>query len=195
MGVQKHFTGSLVLGDDEGWEMEFESHTEMLARRNVVSLENQIPFRWINRKGESTIHHFDFRVSLRDGARVILIVKNSRKAARADFLADMRLLASQVTPDVADRVSLITERHLDPIELHNAELIHSVRLPDPEPDASVRRVTAGLTGAAKIEDIVAKSGCSGRGFLAVVRLIRKHELELVAHKRIEPEVLVRRRLA
>ncbi len=117
------------------------------------------------------------------------MVKNSRKAAKEDFIAEMRCLASQVTPDIADRVSLITERHLDPIEVHNAELIHSVRLPDPEADAAVRRVVAGLIGAVKIKDIVAAAGCSGRGFLAVVRMIRKHELELVAHERIEPEVL------
>jgi hypothetical protein len=200
MGVQGHFTGSLIVGNDEGWEMEFESHTEkqvalvMLARRDVVSLENQVPFEWVDLNGKPTTHHFDFRVTQRDGTRVMLIVKHSKKAAQAQFRAEMRLLASQVTADVAHRVSLVTEKHLDPIELHNAELIHSVRLPDPEPDALVRRAVAGITGAAKIQDIIMKAGCSGRGFLAVVRLIRSHELELVSHERIEPEVLVRRRL-
>ncbi len=59
MGVQKHFTGSLVVGDDEGRVMEFESHTEkqtalvMLARRDVVDLENQVPFRMDRRVGQA----------------------------------------------------------------------------------------------------------------------------------------------
>lgn len=201
MGVQKHFTGSIVFGDDEGQVMEFESHTEkqvalvMLARRNVVSLENQILFPWVNQDGKAATHFFDFRVSLRDGSRVALIVKNSRKAAKADFVAEMHCLARQVTSNFADRVSLITEKHLDPIELHNAELIHSVRLADPEPDAAVRAVVANINGAVEIRDLVAAAGVSGRGFLAVVRMIGRHELELITHERIEPEVLVRRRSA
>lgn len=199
MGVQKHFTGSIIVGEDEGQVIEFESHTErqtalvMLARQEVVDLESQVPFQWIDQTGKARRHFFDFRISLRDGRRIVLIVKNSRKAAKPDFLAEMRCLACQVTPDVADQVSLITEKHLDPIEVHNAELIHSVRLSDPEADAAVQKVVAGMNGAAKIQDIVTAAGFSGRGFLAVVRMIRSHQLEPVAHERIEPEVLVRRR--
>lgn len=45
MGVKEHFTGSIIIGDDEGEEMEFQSHTEMqtalvmLARRDVICLQ------------------------------------------------------------------------------------------------------------------------------------------------------------
>lgn len=199
MGVQKHFTGSLVVGDEEGQVMEFESHTEkqtalvMLARRGVVNLENQVPFGWIDLGGEARTHFFDFRVSFQDGTRVALIVKNSRKAVKAGFIAEVRHLASQVKPDFADRVSLVTEKHLDPIEVYNAELVHSVRISDPDVDAVVRRTVAKISGSVKIADIVSAAQCSGRGFLAAVRMIRKHELELVAHERIEPEALVQRR--
>lgn len=200
MGVKQHFTGSLVAGDDEGREIELESNTEMLtalvmlARRDVVNLESQVRFDWTDEGDKATIHTFDFRAYLRNGTRVALIVKNSKDAAELEFRARMRRLASQATPDFADRVCLITDRDLDPVDVHNAELIHSVRLPDPdpEPDAAVRRVVAGITGAARISDIVAASGCGGSGFRAVVRLIRIHELELVTHERIEPGSLVRR---
>lgn len=96
--------------------------------------------------------------------------------------------------EIADAVSIVTEKHLDPIEVHNAELLHSVRLPDPEPDAAVSRVVAGLTGAAKITDIVATAGCEGAGFQSVVRMIRRHELELASQGYIEPRSLVRRRI-
>jgi len=199
MGVQKHFTGSIVFGDDEGQIMQFESHTEkkvalvMLARRSVVGLENQVLFHWVDRAGKASKHFFDFRVTLADGSRAALIVKNGKKAAEADFVAEMRCLASQVTPDFAARVSLITEKHLDPIEVHNAELFHSVRLADPEPDAAVRAVVAGITGATRIGDIAAAAGVPGRSFLAVVRMIGRHELKLVDRGRIGPETFVRRR--
>lgn len=201
MGKRFHFTGSLIMGEDEGQELEFESHTEMqvalvmLARPQVVSLENQVAFNWIDRDGAASVHFFDFRVSLRDGTRTALIVKHARKAAEPDFRADMRCLARQVDPAFADRVCLITEHDLDPTEVFNAELIHSVRLPDPEADAAVRRVAASLTGAAKIADIVAASGCCGKGFRAVVRVIRGRELELVSSERIAPDALVRKRVA
>ncbi|MGR3499590.1 MAG: hypothetical protein ACU0E9_11925 [Limimaricola soesokkakensis] len=199
MGVQGHFTGSLVVGDDEGYEIEFESHTERnvalvtLARPNVAALESQVPFKWINPAGAPSTHFFDFRVLYSDGTRAVLIVKNGRKAAQASFHAEMAHLASQVTSDLADRVSLVTEKHIDPVELYNAELIHSVRRPDPEPDAAVLHVIAKLAGAARIGEIVHAAGFSGRGFRAVVRLIRKHELELVSHERIGRGSFVRRR--
>lgn len=50
MGVKQHFSDSLVAGDDEGRQMDVESHTEMLtalvmlARREVVNLESQVRF-------------------------------------------------------------------------------------------------------------------------------------------------------
>ncbi|MCZ4368833.1 hypothetical protein [Sulfitobacter dubius] len=199
MGVKQHFTGSLIIGEGEGQVIEFESHTEMktalvmLARQEVMDVENQIPFSWIDETGISRTHFFDFRLSMRDGTRAALIVKNSRKAAKQDFIAETRCLASQVTPDFANRVSLITENHLDPIEVHNAELIHSVRLPDPKPDAAVRKVIAQLDGAMTIKDLATATAPFGQGFFAVVRMIGKHELELVNRERIEPEVLVRRK--
>jgi len=200
MGVKKHFTGCLVIGEDEGQVLEVESHTEMmtaqvmLARPDVVSLENQLPFRWVDDTGKPRMHYFDFRVTLRDGTRIALIVKNGRTAAKPKFRAEMSLLARQVTPEFADRVSIITEKHLDPIEVHNAELLHSVRLPEPEPDAAVRRVIGAMNGAARIADIVTSAGCIDNGYRAVIRLLRSHELELTAHERIEPETYVRRRL-
>jgi len=167
----------------------------MLARPDVTGLENQVRFDWVDRDGVARVHFFDFRVSFRDGRRAALMVKHAKKAADPVFRSEMRWLANQVGCDFADRVCLITEKDLDPTEVFNAELIHSVRQPDPEPDAAVRRVVANLTGAAKIADIAAASGCSGNGFRAVVRLLRHHELELVSRERIAPEALVRRRVA
>ena len=123
-----------------------------------------------------------------------LIVKSGNRLKSARFQDETRRIAAQVTPGFADRVCVMTEAHLDPIEVHNAELIHSVRLPDPEVDAAVRRAIAGIAGAVKIDDLVDWIGLGGRGFRAVVRLVRTYELELNIHERIGNDAFVRRRL-
>jgi hypothetical protein len=197
-GAKKHFTGSLVHGEDEGEVANVQSHTEMLtalvmlARREVVCLENQVEFGWVDVDGKRSTHYFDFRVTLRDGRRIALVVKWSTKARKPEFKEKTALIASQVPSAFADEVLVVTERDLDPIEVHNAELIYAVRLPDPDFDAAARRVIQCLAGAAKIGDLVAATGHEGQGFRAIVRLIRAHELELVAHERITYETLVRR---
>ena len=198
MGVKQHFTGSFIHGEDEGREIEFESHTEfmvglvMLARPEVVNLENQVLFRWIDEEDQPHRHFFDYRVTLSDGGRIALVVKKGPKAFDPEFRVWLRRLARRAVPGFADRLTLITRRDLDPVEIHNAQLIHAVRLPDPEPDAAVRQAVASITGAARISDIVAAACCKGSGFRSVVRMIRSHELQLVAHERISPETLVRR---
>lgn len=199
MGVKQHFTGSFIDGDDEGREIEFESHTEfmvalvMLARPEVVNLENQVLFRWIDEEYQPHWHFFDYRVTLIDGSRIALVVKKGPKTVDPEFRAGLRGLARRAVPGFADRLTLITKKDLDPVEVHNAQLIHAVRQPDPQPDAAVREVVASIAGSARISDIVAAARCRGSGFRSVVRMIRSHELELVAHERISPDTLVRRR--
>lgn len=200
-GAKGHFSGLLVMGEDEGQAMEVESHTEMvvalvmLARPNVVGLENQVPFGWTDGTGFRRTHYFDFRVNLRDGSRTALIVKANKRLASEDFREETRRIASQVTPDFADRVCVMTEKHIDPIEAHNAELLHSVRRPDPEADSAARRALADVRGSVRVGDLVERTGFRGRGFRAVVRLIRGRELELSRQERIGHGALVRRRAA
>lgn len=197
-GAKKHFTGSFVHGEDEGQVMDVQSHTEfqtalvLLARRDVVRLENQVAFEWIDVDGTRRTHFFDFRVTLRDGRRIAVVVKWSTKARKPQFKEVTTRIASQVPPAFADEVLVVTERHLDPIDVHNAELIHAARLPEPDFDAAARRVIQCLTGAAKIGDLVSAAGHGGQVFRAIVRLIGAHELELVAHERIDYDTFVRR---
>lgn len=200
-GAKGHFSGSLIVGDDEGRVMEVESHTEllvalvMLARHDVVALENQVPFRWIDPDGNERTHFFDFRVTFRDGGRIALIVKNRKKLKDAKALETASRIAGQVTSVFADRVCLVTDEDLDSVEVYNAELIYSVRDTDPEADAAVRRVVADTAGAVRVGDLVDATGLRGRGFRAVVRLIRSREMQLVRHERIDYDALLRRRAA
>ena len=201
MGSKHHFTGALVFGEGAGKTMEIESHTEMqialvmLARPEVIDLENQLPFRWTDDQNVLRTHYFDFRVTLRDKSRVALIVKSAHKAATATFQATARRIASQVPQAFADRVWVLTEKHLDPVEVHNAELIHAVRVPDPEADAAILSAASGINGAVRIGDLAEQTRLRGRGFWAVVRQIRRHHLVLATHERIAPDAFVRRRAA
>jgi hypothetical protein len=202
-GARDHFTGTLVFGEGDGQVMEVGSHTEfqvalvMLARPEVVQLENLVPFPWIDKAGTPRNHYFDFRASLRDGSRTALMVKHDRKLACPRFRDAAAQIAAQVTPAFADRVCLIGPRHLDPVELHNAELILAVRRPDPEADTAAQRLldTVAGTGTVRIGDLVDRLGLGGRGFRAVVRLIRRGLAELAAHERISHAAGIRRRAA
>ncbi|WP_073130045.1 hypothetical protein [Palleronia salina] len=90
----------------------------------------------------------------------------------------------------ADDVVVMTELDVDPIELHNAAFLDSLKETDPEADAAVRRATRGSLGARAISDIVRDVGLPGRGFRAVGRLLRRGELALAKRERITPESLV-----
>lgn len=201
VGRRGHFSGFLNVGEGEGQAMEVESHTEMqiaqvlLSRPDVAAVENQVPFAWLGEDGIGRTHFFDFRVTHRDGERTAIMVKAGRRLSSARFMQEARRIAGQVTPGFADRVRLMTERDLDPVELHNAELLHGVREADPEADAAARRVVSTLTGAARVGDLVAATGREGRGWRAVCRPIRSRELALVRRERIANEALVRREAA
>jgi hypothetical protein len=195
-----HFTGHLVIGDEhgEGRVVEVESHLEMqtalilLARRDIVDIENQVPFEWINEDGEVRDHFFDFKAYHRDGSRTAIMVKPLRRLESERFVAEAHRIAAQVTPAFADKVTLFTDADVDPIELHSAELFHAMRTRDPEADAAMRRLVAGVDGAVRIADLVSHSGLEGRGFRALVRLIAAGALETCAFERIGYETLVRR---
>ena len=158
-----HFTGHLVAGDGPGRVIQVESHLEMktalvlLARPDVADLEEQVLFEWADEHGEVRTHFFDFRASMRGGARIAIAVKPRQRLESGRFLDTIQAIASQVTPDFADHVHVFTEASIDPVELHNAELFHGLRRPDPEADAAARATVAALTGAAVLKDLTAQS--------------------------------------
>jgi hypothetical protein len=88
----------------------------------------------------------------------------------------------------------MTERDIDPVEYHNAEIMHEMRRPDPEADAAARRAIGELVGAVQIQDLVDAIGFGSRGFRAVVRLIRSRDLKLINNVRIAHEAYVYRRI-
>jgi hypothetical protein len=199
-GPREHFTGQFTFGADEGRTMDVDSHTELcvalvtLARPDVVDLENQVPFNWVQPNGKPATHFFDFRAVMADGRRRAIMVKSEYRRRRSKVQEELGLIAAQVTPDFADEVVVMTERDINPVELFNAEMMHEMRRSDPEADSTARRIVGAIVASVRIQDLVEAIGLGARGFRAVVRLIRSHELELVSNVRIAQEAYVRRRI-
>lgn len=188
-------------GAGPGQVLETDSNLEMnialiLAMRpTVADLESQVQFSWVDENGKKKRHYFDFRANLRDGSRVAVIVKHSRKLECPAFRASIQQIAANMNSSFANKIVVMTERDVHPIEIHNASFLNGLNEVDPEADAAARRAMRGVLGSRVIGDLVKELGLQGRGFRAVGRLIRNQELVMVRNERITSEALVARRSA
>ncbi|MAU43572.1 MAG: hypothetical protein CMP09_01760 [Yangia sp.] len=198
VGAKKHFSCAFVYGPGAGTVMKTDSLTEkrvalvLLARPDVTSLENQVAFGWVARDGTKHTHFFDFLVTMADGSRVAIMVKYDDKLGQEEFRDEISKIAAQVPPEFADRVTLMTEKHLDPVDIFNSTLFNAVRFPDDEADAAMRQTIGRLNGAARIGDLIAHTGLGGRGFRSIARLISSRELALQGRVRVTYDSLVMR---
>lgn len=198
-----HFSGHFVFhrklksGVWPGQVLEVESHLEMnlaliLAMRpQVADLECQMRFDWRSPKTKKwKKHFFDFRVTLVDGSRVAVMVKPSKKLSCPDFCALRDSVDAAMTSDFADRVIVLTERNIDPVELYNATFLNSLTDADPDADAAASRAMHGVQGGRSIGEVVNDVGMGGRGFRAVGRLLRQGDLALTKVERITAGTIV-----
>ncbi|MEE4279152.1 MAG: hypothetical protein V2I82_11855 [Halieaceae bacterium] len=164
----------------------------ILARPGVYDVEEQLPpVEFIDIDGAQRSHIFDFRVTYADGVREAIAVKPASLVEKYRFDATLARIAAATPRSFADRVSLVTDTSIDPIEAHNARMIHGFRRPDAEADSKARDIVLGLLGSVSIADLVAAIGMGARGLRACVRLIGSHVLELAARERITPAARVR----
>jgi hypothetical protein len=172
--------------------MEADFLTVMLARRDVVDVQEQPPtVTYIDEDGCQSDHTFDFLVEMQDGRKIVYEVKPFARAVKHRWRDRIALIASQ-DEGFADGYALVTEKNFPRDVVHNAELIRSVRRNGPEYDDCIREIVFSVRGRVKIGDIVARSGLDGDGFRAVVRLIDAGELKLVGGGRIDyPAFVVR----
>lgn len=203
---KRNFSGHMIvrsgippLGQaDEGQVLETDSNLEMnialilSMRPSVADLESQALFKWRNAEGRKKRHFFDFRASLKDGSRLGVIVKRSHKLSCPAFCALTKEISAKMERSFADKVIVMTERDVHPIEIHNASFLNGLNEVDPEADAIMRRTMCGALGARTIGSLVHGIGLQGRGFRAVGRLIRQQELVMVRKERITMEALVSR---
>ncbi|MCZ4262533.1 hypothetical protein O4G76_16965 [Limimaricola sp. G21655-S1] len=109
---------------------------------------------------------------------------------KKNFLAEMSLIAGQMAPSFADDVRVITEQHLDPVELYNAELLYGVRGIDIEADEAAEEAVSSLLGAASLEQLTQVIGLGGRGFRALLRLIAAQRVLPSTAERITKNTLI-----
>jgi hypothetical protein len=174
--------GHIVL--DECW-LDFESHLErnvalaFLARHDTAQVVEQTP-RVVYRDddGKYREHVFDLLVTKTDRTKVAVFVKPSA-LYRPEHRRMLKLIAEQMSPQVAHEVLPVTEKKLRRADLYNAEFIQEVsRDPDPDDDAVIAGLISDLTGPVKIDDLVEASGLDGYGFRAIVRAIAAKKIRL-----------------
>ena len=180
--------------------LDFESRLErnvalaVLARPDTDWVVEQSPrVEWVDDDGEVHEHTFDLHVMRTDGTRSAVFVKPS-ELFKPSMRRMLKLIATQMSPSVAQQVVPITEKNLTRADLHNAELIQEVRRePYREDDAVIADLVADLNGPVRIAELVENSGLNGFGFRAVVRAIADGKLRLMKRGMIAHSVLVERR--
>jgi hypothetical protein len=187
-----HFTGHVVLGDGAGVVVETESYLELswclclIARPETASLVEQVAFEWYDRDGVWHTHYFDIYVKETDGSAMAYTVKPEARVSD-DFWREMEQIAAQARASGFVRdVRLLSDQAIDKVELHNAQLLHGLRVRDPEADIAAEAVVRKMSGISTLASLSNCIGLEARGFRALIRLIRSHHLQLVQHEKIDP---------
>lgn len=151
---KRNFSGHMVFRRDAnvasaiGLEqvLDTDSHLEMKialilsVRPQVEALENQVLFEWFGEQGAKKRHFFDFRASLSDGSRMAVIVKRSGKLTSPEFRAKTQQIAANMRKEFADRVIVMTDRDVDPIEIYNASFLNGLNEVDQEADLAAMSI-------------------------------------------------------
>ncbi|WP_316228444.1 hypothetical protein [Bradyrhizobium sp. SZCCHNR1039] len=161
-------------------------------RPDIVDVAEQPPaIAYIDDEGMRRHHTFDFRFTTTALGRVLTAVKPSALVAKTGIGRVVQLVAEQVSPSVADVVSLFTEEMLTEIDLFNSEAVNlATRDEWPEDDAAVAKVVSKLRGETTIGDLVERCGLGGYGYDAVVRAIDARKLRLIEYGKLEFDAIV-----
>lgn len=191
-----HCTIHAVLGQGAGVRINAESWTEyrnmllLNARPDVAEIREQVIFEYGSGKKPSS-HVFDLVAEFHDGRIVAYTVKPEVRLVSGRFLKEMREVAWWVREKrFADDVRLITEEDLDPVELHNAQIIAAVRGQQPEVDAEVIAIAKTAQQGRSLRDLTRETGRGADGYRALLRLVRDGVLRLEQRERITPMTLV-----
>ncbi|MCK0138109.1 hypothetical protein [Aliiroseovarius sp. F47248L] len=198
VGSTKHFTGGLVLGENEGVRLGTDSHIEtngsLLLRYHPTTLDlvEQVRFSWYDEHGEYFDHFIDLVATRTDGTVIGYAVRPMKRASHAYQCKLARIKQQAIAQCFLDDFRLFTEEDVCPVALHNAKLFHSLRRPDAFADPVAREACNEVCGTTTVGALVDRTRLEGMGFRAVVRLIGSGHLELVRHERIERSTEVAR---
>ncbi|WP_231486780.1 hypothetical protein [Paracoccus pantotrophus] len=111
-----------------------------------------------------------------------------------DFITHMQTVSFWVQErNFADEVRLLTEKDIDPVELHNARILAAFREPDPDADAAAWELTRYLLGGRSLRDLTRDLGLAERGYRALLRLVRMGALAGQPGHRLTPDILIFRK--
>lgn len=199
-----HFVGELVFTDANGkpQRVGFASYTEfktlicLLYRDDFTDIEEQLAaLRFQHPRGDTSNHHFDFRLTTKGGQRVCISVKPERIAQTYKYQSTIKAVKKAAIGNICDAVATVTERNISPVELHNAELFHAARQPEPEIDNIVNEGLAQLETTVSINEFLEAVGLGGRGFFSVARAIRFGHARLFTPEKIRGKTLIERGMA
>lgn len=196
-----HFVGELVYDNINGepQRLKFGSFTELKAevcfvyRDDFADIEEQLaamPFVLPN--GKPSVHFFDFRFTTRGGKRICISVKPEKIAKTYEYQSLIASVKKAAIGNICDAVATVTERNIHPIELHNAELFHAARSPEPAIDAVIVAALKELQSPVSINQFLADIGLAGRGFFGVARAIRFGHARLFTREKIRGKTLIER---
>lgn len=182
----------------DGVRVNFESRAEYKAflvirsRLDTLRVVEQSPrVQYVDADGELRTHVFDLKVFRRDGSIVAVDVKPAARVESSGIRETHSLISRQLSPKIASRLLVFTERMYMPSDFYNAELMLGVgRQHCPEDDEAILKLVARMNGAMKIGDLVAKSRRAGYGFNAVVRAIAAGRLVMTERRRIDYAAVV-----
>lgn len=161
-------------------------------RPDIVEVAEQPPpIVYVDDQGIRRPHTFDFKFTTTGIGRVLTAVKPSALVEKTGVDRVVELVAEQVSPSIADQVSLFTEQMLTETDLLNAETVNlATRDEWPDDDAAIAKVVAKLKGETTIGDLVDRSRLGGYGFDAVVRAIDARKLSLVDYGPLDFDAVV-----
>lgn len=175
-----HFVGELTFGEEfgQGQILAFESLLEhnvalvAIYTPSVIDIREQVKVQFVNANNRVGTHCIDFVTTEKAGRRTAVLVKPLLKAGKPSFRDMAGRVRSVVTPQIADRLVIATERTLLGGKLERAEQYHASRFAQPALDRRVREAVGEFQGPATIRDFLSFSGVGPDGFHATIRLVR-----------------------
>jgi hypothetical protein len=151
-----HGTTFTVLGDGPGKVTQGDSYTELCrlhllaVRPDVVDVREQVFFKYGHRNEHE--HFFDALATLRSSVWIAFTVKPEVSLKSGRFLSKMQDVAYWVQRNrFADSVPRLTKADTDRTDLHNADILVSLRDRDSEAEVAARSIAGKPSMGATIE--------------------------------------------
>lgn len=167
---------------------------DALLSPDLHALEGQLPaiHYWSRAAGKERPHHFDLRVTFRDGFRRAFFIRHGASLARGDTQAEIADIFAAVTPTFADHCVVVNTDAYTRAYRDNLRRVWFVwNNGDQEADAEVERAAHG-GGYRSLGDLIARSDIEpARAYAAALRLIGRKVLRadwnavITYHARVE----------